>query len=114
MPGAFALIFGLNAAAMGVLNNDFYPRNAVWAFAAGGLILDGLCLALAQARASTRAAVMAGVTPVALLGTYFLAVHFLFGGIAWRIHFWMGILALTALSGALMSALIPERNPDPR
>jgi hypothetical protein len=106
MPGAFMVIFGLSAFGMGFLNGRLYPTNAVWAFVAGGLVLDGICAALRRAQHSTRASIMAALTPVVLLGAYFAACHLLFGGLAWRIHFWLGMLTMTAMSGLLLSQLL--------
>lgn len=105
VPGAFTLIFGLNAFAMGYVNGDSYPQTAVWAFVIGGLVLDVACAALTRVRPSTRASVLAALTPAVLLGAYFVSVHFLLSGLAWRIHFWMGILVMTALGGLLLSKL---------
>ena len=113
MPGAFAFIFGLSAFGMGYLNDRIYPSNAVWAFVVGGLVLDGICAALTKARPQMRASLMGALTPVVLLGLYFAACHFLLGGLAWRIHFWGGMLTMTALGGLLLSQLIERATPSP-
>ncbi|NJM42711.1 MAG: hypothetical protein HC853_19235 [Anaerolineae bacterium] len=112
MPGAFMLIFGLSAFGMGFLNGRIYPTIAVWAFVAGGLVLDGVCAALRRAQPATRASVMAALTPVVLLGAYFAAIHFLFGGLSWRIHFWLGMLTMTAMGGLLLSKLTNRATPS--
>jgi hypothetical protein len=112
MPGAFALIFGLSAFGMGFLNDQIYPDKVVYAFVLGGLVLDGLCAALTKTRPQTRATVLGALTPVVLLGAYFLASHFLLGGLAWRIHFWGGMLTMTALGGLLLSQLIERATPS--
>ena len=111
MFGAFTLVFGLNAFAMGFVNDDAYPQNAVWAFVAGGLVLDVVCAALTRAHSATRASVLAALTPVVLLGAYFISVQFLLGGLYWRIHFWMGLLVMTALGGWLLSIIATSPPP---
>ena len=92
MPGAFAFIFGFSAFGMGFLNGRIYPSNAVWAFVLGGLVLDGICAALTNARPQTRAAILSAFTPVVLLGAYFIAVHFLLG--VWPGAFTSGVACL--------------------
>lgn len=106
-PGAFALIFGVNALLMGALNSYVYPLKWAVAFALGGLALDLLCAALAKAGPSMRRQVMAACSPVFLIGAHFYAsqIATTSGGMTWRIHFWMGILVLTAVSGLILSVL---------
>jgi hypothetical protein len=114
IPGTFAIVFGLSAFGMGFLNSRIYPHQVVLAFVLGGLVLDGMCIALARASTAstpstpstpTRASIMATLTPVVLLGIYFATIHFWMGGLAWRIHFWAGMLTITALGGLLLSKL---------
>ena len=113
MPGAFAMLFGINAAAMGLLNPYVYPLKWVAAFAIGGAALDALGIALASAAPMARRRVLAALTPVCLIGAHFAASQFGPGlsGITWRIHFWLGILVLTALGGWLLAHLSGE-TPD--
>ncbi len=110
MPGAFALVFGSNALLMGLLNQYVYPLKWALAFALGGLALDLLCAALSKVGAQKRRQAMAVCTPIFLIGAHFIASHIpvTSGGSTWRIHFWMGILVLTGLSGLLLS-LLAER-----
>lgn len=103
MPGAFTLIYGINALAMGVLNSNFYPQKPVLAFVLAGVILDGLCVALKPSPQRVwhwRAFAMC--VPIVLLSAYFATVH-LMGGIAWRIHFWMGIIVMSSVLALIMS-----------
>ncbi len=106
-PGAFALVFGANAVLMGLLNQYVYPLKWALAFAFGGLVLDFLCTILSKISAPTRRHVMAVCTPIVLIGAHFSAsqVAVTNGGMTWHIHFWMGILILTGLSGLLLSVL---------
>ncbi len=105
--GAFALIFGSNALLMGLLNQFVYPLKWTLAFALGGLVLDVLCAGLSKSGAQTKRHLVAICTPVFLIGAYFIAsqIATTAGGITWRIHFWMGILVLTGMSGLLLSLL---------
>ena len=110
MPGAFTLIFGLNAFAMAFLNGRIYAQAAVWAFVVGGVLLDGLCAALARyAPRGLQASLLAALTPVLLIGSYFIAAQFWLSGIEWRIHFWGGILVMPALGGLLLGQLFEKR-----
>ena len=107
MPGALALVFGANALLMGLLNSYVYPLKWALAFVLGGLVLDSLCAALVKSGAQTKRHVLAVCTPVFLIGAHFIAsqIGVAAGGMIWRIHFWMGILVLTGLSGLLLSVL---------
>ncbi len=103
MPGAFTLIYGINALAMGVLNNNFYPQKPVLAFVLAGVILDGLCVGLKPSLQRVwQWRVFAMCVPAVLLGSYFATLSFM-GGIAWRIHFWMGLIVMSSVLALIMS-----------
>ena len=111
MPGAFTLIYGINALAMAFLNSDFFPQKQILAFVVAGALLDGLCMRIRpQPSHEWRWRIFAMLVPLALLGSYFLSL-LLMAGIAWRIHFWMGIMVMSSLLVLLISEAFRVR-PD--
>ena len=109
MPGAFTLIYGVNALAMAFLNDSFFPQKQVLAFVVAGALLDGLCMLLRpQPDKAWRWRMFAMCVPVALLGAYFVSL-LLLSGISWRIHFWMGIIVMSSVLALIMSEAFRTR-----
>jgi hypothetical protein len=107
-PGTFTVLFGLNAFGMGFLNSRIYPTQFVLAFVVAGALLDGLCAALQPSQpqpAAWRMFVFAALVPVALLGAYFITLHNTFG-LTWRIHFWLGLIAMSSVGALILCAML--------
>ena len=79
---------------MAFLNGRIYAQVVVLAFMVGGAMLDGLCAALTRyTPRNLYTSLLAALTPVLLIGSYFITAQFWLSGIEWRIHFWGGTSA---------------------
>ncbi len=103
-PGAFTLLLGLNAFAMGFLfDQGPYPLPHVLVRVVAGLVADGLMRVLhpsSQRPAALR--LFAFAVPGALYAAYFVVASQI-TGIAWSVHMWAGMVVLAGVAGLLMS-----------
>ena len=108
--GSLTLIFVLNAAAMSVLNDQYWLIiPALLAGAAGDVLRRWLEPSVTRPWALR--AFAAGV-PVVLYLFYFLALM-LTAGVWWSVHLWTGSVVLAGIAGWLISYLIvPPPAPD--
>jgi hypothetical protein len=106
-PGAFTIIFTLNAILMGFLyDQGSYPLPAVLARMAAGIVADAL-LGLLKPSVERPGALrwFAFSVPIVVYGFYFLTVQ-MTTGIAWSVHLWTGTIVLTGVIGLLLSYLV--------
>lgn len=104
-PGAFTLIFALNAFGMGFMERD-YPTLLVLLFGGVGLLVDGLYLVLKPGpKRPDTLRLFAFLVPVLLSGSFFVAGG-LTVGVAWSIHLAAGTVFLTGIVGIFLSLLV--------
>ena len=103
-PGAFTLLFGINAFAMGFLfDQGPYPLPHVVVRVLAGLVADGLLWLLRPSdQRPVALRIFTFAIPVFLYSVYFV-VAAQTTGIAWSIHMWAGVIALAGVAGLLMS-----------
>jgi hypothetical protein len=103
-PGAFTVLFGLNALAMGFLfDQGPYPVPHVLVRVGAGLVADGLVRVLQPStQRPTALRLFAFTIPAVLYAAYF-AVASQITGIAWSVHMWAGMIVLAGAAGVLMS-----------
>lgn len=111
--GIFTVLIGLNAIGMGFLYSAHsYPWPQVVAYVLGGIAIDMLYQVLQPS--PTRARELRQfltIAPMILTAFYFVAV-WLTSGIWWSVHFWTGAIAISGLTGLLMSYafVLPEQS----
>ena len=103
VPGAFTLIYGVNALAMAFLNSNLYPQKPVLAFVLAGAILDVIRLMVCPSPQRVWPwRLFAMSIPAVILGAYLASLLWM-GGIGWRIHFWLGIIVMSSVAALIMS-----------
>ncbi len=104
-PGAFTLILGLNAFAMGFIADEYSARGLLL-FLGVGLLMDILYQLLKPEQKRVWALrLFAFVAPVLLSGLYFV-MGALTIGIGWTVHLVGGVIFLTGIVGLFMSVLV--------
>ncbi|MFZ1755924.1 MAG: hypothetical protein WBO46_09770 [Caldilineaceae bacterium] len=111
--GSLTLIWGLNTAAMTII--DYEQIEQFWLGAAmlGAAVLCDLLLVWLRPsrRQPDRLRIFAFAAPLLLFGAYFAALM-MTEGTRWSIHLWSGSIFLTGIAGLLLSyLLIPPRIP---
>ena len=105
VPGALTLIFLINAAAMGVLN-DHYPLAHIAAFALAGLVADALIWTLKPSIARPAALRVFAFAVPACLYLFYFAASWWTGGLWWSVHVWTGVVFLAGLTSLLLTCLL--------
>ncbi|MCI0398609.1 MAG: hypothetical protein L0332_18690 [Chloroflexi bacterium] len=107
--GSLTLIFGLNAAAMSALHDEF---RLILPAVVAGLLADGVRYILKPGDGRVAAVrFFAFATPALYCLAYFAALE-LTEGIWWSIHLWLGVVVLSGVVGLFLSYLMwPPAGP---
>jgi hypothetical protein len=102
--GTMTLIFTGSTALMSVFQDTYVL--IPFAFAAG-VTVDGLLIALKPSiHRPIRFYTFAFLVPVVFYCLYFLAVQLTQGGIAWKIHLWLGSIFIVGAIGVMLAFLV--------
>lgn len=105
--GGLTLIWGINTAAMTVLDYEHeYTIGMAAAMIGAAAVLDLFQWRLAPVTARPdRLRLFAFVSPIALFGAYYATLAAT-EGLAWSVHLWTGSVFLTGVTGLLLSYLL--------
>ncbi len=109
--GTYSLVLGLSTFVLVIIvDNNLMPR--VYMAALAGMIIDTLIQTLKPSQTRLlELRIFAGLAPLAIWGTHFLAVQ-MTGGLGISPELWTGILTMTALSGLGLSLLVAMPKPE--
>jgi hypothetical protein len=102
--GTMTLIFTLSTALMSVFQDHYVliPYALV-----SGILADGLLMVVKPTtKAPIRFYTFAFLAPALFFSLYFLAVQLTQGGIAWKIHLWLGSIFITGAIGVMLAWLV--------